>query len=678
MTANDATTYLKYANLQLAAEAIDLKNGLTSKNLSDVLKKGNDRTSKFTNTSADDFASKWQVVATQDNTNTNTGFSGTLFVCIADDPALGYKAGEQVISFRSTEFADDAVRDNKATNMLEIQATGWAFGQIDDMKKWVDGLYASGKISPANSLDVTGYSLGGHLATAFNLLYPGAVRNTYTFNGAGVGVVNPGTSLTQVIAQFDRQRVNADGKQIVFSDADANLILQQLRAKLTGGVAPTNADIALAGSLVTNDNERNLLVEALTRINLVLDEVTRVSHIANGDSPPIQIAATKIDATKLDYQLAVLIAAQQTSSVNSSIPAGGWAAISSRNIAPGGPIAGFYDIFGANLPSAVSNSQLHYGQSTPVFIEDQPLYRGAILSRTLENKLLDDDFAHNDFGDTHSLVLLVDSLTVQNTLAQLDSQIDTSITNAIFQSASKLEAIHNYGTQGQAEGDVLETVLDGLRRILQGPSITSTPFKTEGGTWFDIDDRNTFYNNLKALTDSAAFIALKGKVTVTASGTASALASQARDDFAPLATLLALSPVALKSNDPAVTAALAAAWGDQYANWLADKDAIARGDEHSTLNFTDTYLADRANMLGRINEGNNNNTGYGEIRTGTNWQFVDKASGKAAYAFSTLDAIVNADGKQIVFSDADANLILQQLRAKLTSRINDDAWRMAA
>jgi hypothetical protein len=234
MTINDATTYLKYANLQLAAEAINLKDGLTGTDLAPLLRTGNKRTSIFTTVSADDFASKWQVVATQPNAN--TGFSGTLFVCTVDDRALGYKAGEQVISFRSTEFADDAVQDNKATNMLEIQATGWAFGQIDDMKKWVDGLYASGKISPTNSLDVTGYSLGGHLATAFNLLYSGAVRNTYTFNGAGVGVVNPGTSLAQVIAQFDRQRVNADGKQIVFGDADANLILQQLRAKLTCGV----------------------------------------------------------------------------------------------------------------------------------------------------------------------------------------------------------------------------------------------------------------------------------------------------------------------------------------------------------------------------------------------------------------------------------------------------------
>jgi hypothetical protein len=53
------------------------------------------------------------------------------------------------MSFRSTEFAHEAARDNQATNTLEIKAEGWAFGQIDDMRAWVDGLAASGKISSA-------------------------------------------------------------------------------------------------------------------------------------------------------------------------------------------------------------------------------------------------------------------------------------------------------------------------------------------------------------------------------------------------------------------------------------------------------------------------------------------------------------------------------------------------
>ena len=56
------------------------------------------------------------------------------------------------------------------------------------MRKWVDSLIARGKLaSTGEPLTVTGYSLGGHLATAFNTLYPATSKATYTFNGAGVG-----------------------------------------------------------------------------------------------------------------------------------------------------------------------------------------------------------------------------------------------------------------------------------------------------------------------------------------------------------------------------------------------------------------------------------------------------------------------------------------------------------
>jgi pimeloyl-ACP methyl ester carboxylesterase len=336
MTVNDATTYLKYANLQLAAEAIDLQNGLTKTDLSKVLQRGNDHSSRFTTASANDFASKWQVVATQ--ANTNTGFSGTLFVCTVDDPALGYKAGEQVISFRSTEFVDDAVRDSKATNELEIKEFGWAFGQIDDMKKWVDGLFASGKINPTAPLDVTGYSLGGSLATAFNLLYPAAIRNTYTFNGAGIGIIKPGNSLTQVIADFDRQRVNADGQQNQLITQGGNALYQELRAKLTGGVSVTEADFADVLQRGGSVRDINRLATALTRINLVLDEVERVSLITN-DGPPLKpVDKSLIDAAKLDYQFAAVLAGEKTDGYHTGIILGGWSSIGGRNIVPTGAI----------------------------------------------------------------------------------------------------------------------------------------------------------------------------------------------------------------------------------------------------------------------------------------------------------------------------------------------------
>ena len=175
---NSVSMYLKYSNVQMAAEA--LLDRPDPEGLVGQLKFGNNRSSKFTDVGATQFAKDWTVV--EHESDTASGFSGTLFKCLTTDAARGLTAGELVMSFRSTEFIDDAARDNQATNVLEVKEFGWAFGQIDDMKTWVDGLYAAGKISPTSPLNVTGYSLGGHLATAFNLLYPGATQGTYTFN----------------------------------------------------------------------------------------------------------------------------------------------------------------------------------------------------------------------------------------------------------------------------------------------------------------------------------------------------------------------------------------------------------------------------------------------------------------------------------------------------------------
>ena len=58
------------------------------------------------------------------------------------------------------------------------------------MEDFYAELKATGKISSTDFFYVTGYSLGGHLATAFNLLRQEAgeaerIVHTYTFNGAG-------------------------------------------------------------------------------------------------------------------------------------------------------------------------------------------------------------------------------------------------------------------------------------------------------------------------------------------------------------------------------------------------------------------------------------------------------------------------------------------------------------
>ena len=59
------------------------------------------------------------------------------------------------MSFRSTEFIDDAARDNQATNTFEIKDTGFAWGQIADMEAWYAELKADETKLGNNAFSVT-------------------------------------------------------------------------------------------------------------------------------------------------------------------------------------------------------------------------------------------------------------------------------------------------------------------------------------------------------------------------------------------------------------------------------------------------------------------------------------------------------------------------------------------
>uniref|UniRef100_UPI00260467A8 hypothetical protein n=1 Tax=Acidovorax sp. TaxID=1872122 RepID=UPI00260467A8 len=148
--------YLKYANLQMASEA--LLDRIPQVGLEKVLTEGNNRSSRFTQTQADQFiADGWTVV--EHRRNTATGFSGTLFKYTGEtDQSKELIKNQLVLSFRSTEFIDDAARDNKATNELEIKETGFAWGQIADMQQWYAELKEDGtKLGAGQAFSVTGY-----------------------------------------------------------------------------------------------------------------------------------------------------------------------------------------------------------------------------------------------------------------------------------------------------------------------------------------------------------------------------------------------------------------------------------------------------------------------------------------------------------------------------------------
>ncbi|BCB27524.1 hypothetical protein SKTS_24100 [Sulfurimicrobium lacus] len=326
MTTPSIAEYLKYAELQMAAEALygfDATKPNANLTPGDkfnqtltpaILTTGNRHASKFTAAEAADFASKWVVV--EHESNTTTGFSGTLF--------KNKDTNELVLSIRSTEFIDDAARDNEATNKLEIAGTGWAFGQLDDMKRWYDTLKSSGKIS--GPLTVTGYSLGGHLTTALDMMYNSDISRVINFNGAGVGIIGDGslsTTVQSLPSMLDRFHGLRDDARSVLQSAAGRSAYDAVKAALTtkGGVPDSSLYSFVEGmkpvspaDTMNADTQADytLLHDALDRAISVAKEGDRAPSLSAGlteegaPANPARIPHQDIAAEQLDYQMAAL------------------------------------------------------------------------------------------------------------------------------------------------------------------------------------------------------------------------------------------------------------------------------------------------------------------------------------------------------------------------------------
>ncbi len=605
--------YLKYANLQMAAEAfLYYDDGTSKQDVKQTLIDGNGRASIFTETQADAFIAQWEVI--DQCPNTKTGFSGTLFRNKANP-------NEYVISFRSTEFVDDAIRDSAATNTLEVHNTGFAWGQISDMETW----YASikSKIPSGAQLNVTGYSLGGHLATVFNQLHQSELKEVVTFNGAGVGQLKPGNTLQSVLADFNGMREHPDtikaklnltlGVLATFYDTlrqnlnDKTWTATQGLAALNSLLLPTDPSITLFNT------EKTPLEKALGDIIALQNEAARIKGFVSGDGTAAlkSVDAEKILAETLDYRLAVDLAARQT---EGATIIGDFFRITEKEY--GSPLlTNQYDVVGIETTtkpwSAVAFSQLHYGQNIPVFIEDQPLARGSFVANLIEGlvtsasiQLLQNNFGLNNFADTHSLVLLVDSLSVQKAVLDLVPEAKRadaakSLTD-MLKAASWQKAQSVSGAQGTAEGDVLENVINALADLVLGPQgYTRLVGSTTGNTWWETKQstadgntsnsgRTALYDLLKQIGNSTVYNnALAGKLElVVADGN---LKTNARSDFGAFAALYSLSPFAFTASDATlIGSAVGGVWAEAYQDWSNGKAGIS-----------DQWLADRADFLAR-------------------------------------------------------------------------------
>jgi len=738
--------YLKYANLQMAAEALFAFNATppgtvltpgevsgNERNTVGNLTAGNLHASKFTLTEAAKFTDQWTVV--EHISNTTTGFSGTLF--------MNKDTRDYTISFRSTEFLDDAARDHTATNVLEISEKGWAFGQISDMDAW----YQSIKSRIDGPLSITGYSLGGHLATAFNLLYPNAASEVVTFNGAGVGKIGTANgTLTstqqQLRAMIDRFRdLRAQGETTGFLDrmqsAEGHSAYLALKAELarTNGVPgnPVTGEFNVLLEGIVNGvrpampddpgaaaqrDDYGLLYDAVSRIKQVFTYAHWAPTLDSGatEGPPnpariedLYTAAGNtqelaIAAESLDYQLAVLVTASEYQTRSLGLIDGAAAALGKPTPAAEGPLSNQWDVAGTETTTApwhmVAYSQYRYGNNVNLFIEDQPFARGNAVSGTVKAlmagriQLLHDEYDRNDFGDTHSLVLIVDSLNVQNALLNLLPQdkrqsaaptLDTILRAASWRKAEK------DSDQGKAEGDVLENVVNALADLFLGPQPKANRLNgsPDGNTWAKTDatftspdgqtytGREALHQRLKTIVGSDGYKALSEPGTLQLEAASGALASRARTDFGAFAALYSLSPFVLKGENQTIADAVGSAWTsvngtDVYNLWKADRDLTPEQRKTADLSYSDAYLADRAALLGWVVRANlaniaetNGRTVLDASKHGSpdprNWEFTSLDSEPSASRRILVNGSLIGGTTKVVFgtdgSEAGASAI---------------------
>ena len=132
----------------------------------------------------------------------------------------------------------------------------------------------------------------------------------------------------------------------------------------------------------------------------------------------------------------------------------------------------------------------------PIFIEDQPDIEGwggkwPIAPETTEG-------ISGDFGNTHSLALVVDSLAVMNTFMGIDPTLSKAAVETILSGASNQRGVGFYGTQGVADGNSLEESLDALRKVFL-PNASKTNFNRASGGYGDVNNRNAFYSHIAEL-----------------------------------------------------------------------------------------------------------------------------------------------------------------------------------
>lgn len=514
---------------------------------------------------AEDLAHDAGLILNSQSMLANTGFSATL---------VNRKGtNEYTLSFRSTESrpwerGGDKERDMAATDALSVAGVGFALAQLDAMEKYYQWLKENGLLPAGSILNVTGYSLGGHLATVFTEIHRNDTDiqfgETVTFNGAGRGNWDDSAGTeSQFITYF---------RSVLKDPTSAGLILADCAPDKVARAAAWafgNSVVALFSESPSNGAAGS---------TSVLDKVEKAAVASAG--LPFDPKSIYQD---MRYVWAV-VASILTYDLTPDLPLDAEVTVADDRITQ---VVGYENLFNVNM---TANSQVN-GPERRVAIESQPLLDEAGGFFGLPG----------DFGFGHSIDLITDSLALQRAIHELDSLFTLDTFLEVIPFLSRRTTDNVIGTNYEA--DALENVLDGLRRLMMGPDITPTAFHEGAGGFGDWDSRNGFHNNIVALTQSDAFQAVAGKVHFSLSDPFQGIA--ARHDFASLLGLVTLGPVYLRAtvgNQEFVESALSEVWPDVHDAWASDRSA-GRGE-----NFSDSWLRDRAAMMAGLIQVNGENS----------------------------------------------------------------------
>ncbi|MGQ0524009.1 MAG: calcium-binding protein, partial [Betaproteobacteria bacterium] len=348
----------------------------------------------------------------------------------------------------------------------------------------------------------------------------------------------------------------------------------------------------------------------------------------------------------------------------------------------------------------VANSGRH-GVSYPVFIEDQPDIEG-LLGRAPIFEFVTRNF-DVDFGNTHSLTLLMDALALMGLLQTVDPGLTVdgggnftlAKLNAILASASNQRASGFIGSAGIVEGDPLERALDALRKIFTPTEYGrdgATPFERDGSlknlAFANMGNRSRFYQGLNEVTQAITALQQAGKtfqisplIDTTYPATTNGEASGATLPANPIDIRMAASGAdgvayryALRELNPIVIV------GPDYKLDGSDDPALKLYDPQSAPEgMTAAYIEERWQMLRRKldigvrNENNDVSKPVNQQSTELTWASDTAYYGDLASGFAINQNNQRNTESRIIFGTSNSDALLGGSKAdKLFASAGDD------